>query len=145
VGRGRQAGQILVMLPFIASMLLLVLAAGIVLGRIAMANADIQRAADAAALAAAANIDVPVWRDQGRLAYTASAYSAAQSQASANASYLRAQGIPVSVTQLWLDPGRQRAYVSVSADIQSLLPSFLPYSGSTARTGVAQTRMERGP
>jgi Flp pilus assembly protein TadG len=133
-----------VLLPFIASMLLLVLAAGIVLGRIAMANADIQRAADAAALAAAANVDVPLWRDQGRLAYSASAYQAAQAQASANASYLRAQGIPVAVSQLWLDPGGQRAYVSVSADIQSLLPSFLPYS-STARTGVAQTRMERGP
>ena len=71
--------------------------------------------------------------------------SSPRKQASANASYLRAQGILVSVTQLWLDPGRQRAYVSVSADVQSLLPSFLPYSGSTARAGVAQTRMERGP
>ena len=143
--RVKPAGQILVMLPFIASMLLLVLAAGIVLGRIAMANADIQRAADAAALAAAANVDVPLWRDQRRLAYSASAYQVAQAQASANASYLRAQGIPVVVTQLWLEPGGQRAYVSVSADIQSLLPSFLPYSGSMARMGVAQTRMERGP
>jgi len=101
--------------------------------------------ADAAALAAAARLDVVTFRETGQMVFLPDASANAQYYASSNAGFLAKQGIGVGVTQIWIDSGSRVVFVTVSANLSSLLPGFLEHRGSYSVTGYAQARMQGNP
>lgn len=144
-GKYSEAGQ---MIPFFIFMILalgLMTAVGLLIGRIVYARGEVGKAADAAALAAAARLDVITYRETGVMIFLPDASAAAQEYASRNASFLSKHGIRVSVTRLWIDSSSQMTFVTVSANLVSLLPGFLQHQGSYSVTGYAKARMQGGP
>jgi hypothetical protein len=103
------------------------------------------KAADAAALSAAARLDVVTYRESGLLIFLPDAAATAQDYASRNAAFLALHGIGVTVTQIWIDSGSQVVFVTVAADLSSLLPGFLQRRGSYSVTGYARARMQSNP
>jgi uncharacterized membrane protein len=138
-------GQIITFFLFTIMALGLMTAVGLQIGRIVYARGEVGKAADAAALAAAARLDVVVYRETGQMVFLPDAASTAQVFASRNAGFLAKQGIGVGVTRIWIDPGLQVVYVTVSANLSSLLPGFLEHRGSYSVTGYAQARMQGNP
>lgn len=135
-------GQILAFFIFVILALGLITAVGLEVGRIVYARAEVGKAADAAALAAAARVDLALYRETGQVAFLPDASAAAQQYASLNADFLEGRGIGVSVTQIWIDPGSMVTYVTVSADLSSLLPGFLAWNGRYSVTGFARAKIQ---
>ncbi len=140
-----ESGQIIPFFIFIIMSLGLMMAVGSQIGRIVYARGEVGKAADAAALAAAARLDVITYRETGQLVFLPDASATAQDYASRNAGFLASHGIAVTVTQIWIDPGSQVVFVTVAADLSSLLPGFLQYRGSYSVTGNARARMQTNP
>ncbi len=143
--RKPESGQIMPFFIFIIMALGLMTAVGLQIGRIVYARGEVGKAADAAALAAAARLDVVTYRETGQMVFLPDAASTAQDYASRNAGFLSSRGIGVSVNQIWIDAGSQVVFVSVSADLSSLLPGFLEHRGAYTVTGFARTRMQGNP
>lgn len=142
--REPESGQIMPFFIFIIMALGLMTAVGLQIGRIVYSRGEVGKAADAAALAAAARLDV-VTRETGQMVFLPDAASTAQDYASRNAGFLASRGIGVSVNQIWIDAGSQVVYVSVSADLSSLLPGFLEHRGVYTVSGFARARMQGNP
>lgn len=145
MGRKTTRGQIMPFFIFTILALGLMTAVGLQIGRIVYARGEVGKAADAAALAAAARLDLVTYRETGRMVFLPDASATAQDYASRNASFLSARGIGVSVSQIWIDAGARVVYVTVSADLSSLLPGFLEHRGQYSVTGYAQARMQGAP
>ncbi len=143
--RKPESGQIIPFFIFIIMALGLMTAVSLQIGRIVYARGEVGKAADAAALAAAARVDVITYRETGSLVFLPDAAATAQDYASRNASFLASRGIGVTVNQIWLDAGSQTVFVSVSADLASLLPGFLEHRGVYTVTGFARARMQGTP
>ncbi len=84
--KATQRGQTTVFFTLILTGLLLLTAIGIEIGRIVYARGEVGKAADAAALAAAARIDVPLYRDTGQVAFLPDVHATAQEVAGLNSS-----------------------------------------------------------
>jgi hypothetical protein len=140
----RQRGQTTVFFALILTGLLLLTAVGIEVGRIVYARGEVGKAADAAALAAAARIDVALYRETGEIEFLPDVYGTAQSYASMNSAFLRSRHIGVAVTGITVNTGQQVVYVTVSADLSSLIPGILPFRGEYDVTGYAEVRVD-GP
>jgi hypothetical protein len=140
-----ESGQIITFFMFTIMALGLMTAVGLQIGRIVYARGEVGKAADAAALAAAARLDVVIFRETGQMIFLPDAASTAQTFASSNAGFLAKQGIGVGVTQIWIDSGSRVVFVTVSANLSSLLPGFLEHRGSYSDTGYAQARMQGNP
>jgi hypothetical protein len=138
-------GQIMPFFIFTILALGLMTAVGLQVGRIVYARGEVGKAADSAALAAAARLDLVTYRETGRMVFLPDASATAQDYASRNASFLSARGIGVAVSQIWIDTGARVVYVTVSADLSSLLPGFLEHRGQYSATGYAQARMQGTP
>jgi len=87
---------------------------------------EVQKAADAAALAGVREVDVALWRDEGEFGFLPSAYGLAQQYASENAAYLGQYGIAVTVTGIWIDQGMQVVGARCQADVSRLFPAWVP-------------------
>ena len=140
-----ESGQIIPFFIFIIMALGLMTAVGLQIGRIVYARGEVGKAADAAALSAAARLDVVTYRESGQLIFLPDATATAQDYASRNAAFLASHGIAVKVTQIWIDSGSQVVFVTVAADLSSLLPGFLQHRGSYSVTGYARARMQSNP
>jgi|NGEPerStandDraft_6_1074524.scaffolds.fasta_scaffold54207_2 Flp pilus assembly protein TadG len=138
----KQAGQTTVFFTLILTGLLILTAVAIEVGRIVYALGEVGKAADAAALAAAARINVSEYRETGQVVFLPDVYSNAQEVASMNASYLTKRSIPVAVTGISIDQSTQMVRVSVTADLSSLIPGILPFHGQYTVTGYARARMD---
>ena len=138
----KQAGQTTVFFTLVLTGLLILTAVAIEVGRIVYARGEVGKAADAAALAAAARINVPEYRETGQVVFLPDVYSNAQDVASMNASYLTKRSIPVAVTGIAIDQITQIVRVSVTADLSSLIPGILPFNGQYTVTGYARARMD---
>jgi Flp pilus assembly protein TadG len=139
----KQAGQTTVFFALILTGLIIMTAVAIEIGRIVYARGEVGKAADAAALAAASRINVPLYRQTGQVVFLPDVYSHAQEVASANSSYLAKRSIPVVVTGISIDESAQVVRVSVTADLSSLMPSALPFSGQYTVSGYAQSRLDK--
>ena len=95
-------------------------------GRYARAVSEVQKAADAAALAGVREVDIVLWREEGEFGFLPSAYGLAQEYANRNASYLGQYGIGVSVTGIWIDRELQVVGARCRADVSRLFPAFVP-------------------
>ncbi|MDD5367551.1 MAG: pilus assembly protein TadG-related protein [Anaerolineaceae bacterium] len=111
---------------FFGFVMIPIMALGIELGRYFYARAEIAKAADAAALAAAAEINQRVFENSGDLTATSSTWANAQSFASMNNNYLAQYGVNAVVTGINLDAGKHTVMVQVSANLDRLFPSLVP-------------------
>lgn len=136
-----ERGQTAVFFVLVLTGLLVLTAVAVEIGRIVYARGEVGKAADAAALAGAARLDVPFYRETGGLRFLPDTWSTAQWYASHNSSFLSRRNIPVTVTGIQIDPATQRVSVTVSADLSSLMPGVLPFDGRYAVTGIAQARI----
>jgi Flp pilus assembly protein TadG len=108
-------------------------------GRYLYARQEIGKAADAAAVAAAVEINWRAFREGGELHPTNATYSVAQHYADMNNNYLEKLNIHPSVTGIQVSDGDDTVYVAVSADLSALFPSIVPQVMMT-ETGTAQVR-----
>jgi len=140
--RRKERGQTTVFFTLILTGLILLTAVAVEVGRIVYARGEVGKAADAAALAAAARIDIPQYRQSGQLIFLPDVYSNAQQVASMNSTYLANRSIPVTVTDIAIDESTQMVRVSVTANLSSLIPAALPFSGQYTVTGYAEAKMD---
>jgi len=140
--RDRERGQSTIFFALILTGLLLLTAVGIEIGRIVYARGEVGKAADAAALAAAARIDVVHYRETGEIRFLPDVVATAQTYASMNSAFLRRRHIAVTVTGISVDPTTRVVSVSVSADLSSLMPAILPFQGIYQITGTAEARID---
>jgi len=103
-----------------------IMALGIELGRYYYARAEIDKAADAAALAAAAEISQRVFEETGDLQPTSRTWVNAQIFASMNNGYLAQYGVHAVVTGIAVDVGEDTVMVQISANLDRLFPSVVP-------------------
>ena len=111
---------------FFGFVMIPIMALGIELGRYFYARAEIAKAADAAALAAAAEISQRVFEASGNLSPTSQTWANAQAFASMNNGYLMQFGINPVVTGVNVDAGKHIIQVQVSATLDRLFPSVVP-------------------
>jgi Flp pilus assembly protein TadG len=137
----RESGQTTIFFTLILTGLLLLTAVGIEIGRIVYARGELGKAADAAALAAVAQVDLSYYRETGQVRFLPNVYVMAQNFASRNSTYLQSRHIAVTVTDIFVDPDQQTVFVTVSADLSSLLPKILAFNGMYAVTGYAEVRL----
>ena len=84
------------------------------------------KVADAATLAAAAEISQRVFEESGDLQPTSKTWANAQAFASMNNSYLAQYGVNAVVTEISLDANADTILVQVSANLDRLFPSVVP-------------------
>jgi Flp pilus assembly protein TadG len=111
---------------FFGIILIPIMALSIELGRYFYARAEIAKAADAAALAAAAEINQRVFQETGDLQPTSQTWANAQEFASMNNGFLSRYGVNAVVTGISVDAGDDTVLVRVSANLDRLFPSTVP-------------------
>ncbi len=124
---------------FFAFVLVPIMAVSIELGRYFYARAEVAKAADAAALAAAAEINQRVFEEEGDLTPTSQTWANAQEFASLNNSYLAKYGVHAVVTGISVNAEDDTVLVQVSANLDRLFPSVVP-DASVTESGSAQIR-----
>jgi hypothetical protein len=122
---------------FLGLVLVPVMALSIELGRYFYAWAEIAKAADAAALAAAAEKYWRVFAESGNLIPTSQTWENAQKYVNLNDGYLEDLGIHAFVTRIWIAGSTVQIHVSV--DLAKLYPSILS-DIVTSETGQAAIR-----
>ena len=111
---------------FFGIILIPIMALSIELGRYFYARAEVAKAADAAALAAAAEISQQVFEETGDLQPTSETWANAQEFASMNNGYLSRYGVNAVVTGISVDATDDTVLVQVSANLDRLFPSVVP-------------------
>ncbi len=111
---------------FFGFILIPILALSIELGRYFYARAEVAKSADAAALAAAAEINQRVFEETGDLQPTSRTWANAQAFASMNNNFLKRYGVDAVVTGIAVDAGKDTVLVQVSANLERLFPSVVP-------------------
>jgi Flp pilus assembly protein TadG len=124
---------------FFGFILIPILALSIELGRYFYARAEIAKAADAAALAAAAEIRQRVFEETGDLQPTSKTWANAQAFANMNNGYLAQYGVNAVVTGITVDAGEDTVLVQVSANLERLFPNVVP-SVTVMEGGYAEIR-----
>ena len=124
---------------FIGLVMIPALALAIELGRYFYAISEVAKAADAAAVAASAEINQKVFQDTGSLIPTSLTWGNAQSYVTSNTTGLSAKGVHAFVTNIQVNGGDNTVRVDVSADLSILFPSVVPKVLVT-QTGVAKLR-----
>ena len=137
-----ERGQMTVFFILILTGLLLLTAVGIEIGRIVYARGEVGKAADAAALAAAARIDVVHYRETGEIRFLPDVYATAQGYASLNSAFLQRRHIGVAVTGITVNSATRVVSVTVSADLSSLMPGILQFQGVYSVRGIAEARIQ---
>lgn len=121
---------------------LMILAMG--LGRYAFAAAEVQEAADLAALAAVRDVNVRHFEQTGQITFSGMVYPRAAYYANSCTRYLADRRITVRVDAIVPNDAARTVTVRVSADVSSLFPDFLPPVVIT-RQGTAQVRLVARP
>jgi Flp pilus assembly protein TadG len=124
---------------FIGFVLIPSLAMTIELGRYFYAISEIAKAADAAAVAASAEINQRTFRDRSSLVPTGKTWSNAQLYVTQNTAGLASKGVHPYVTGIQSSGEENMVRVDVSANISILFPSVVP-NVTVTQTGVAILR-----
>lgn len=103
-----------------------IMALSIELGRYFYTRAEVAKAADAAALAAAAEINQHLFEYTGDLAPTSRTWANAQAFASMNNAFLKRYGVDAVVTGIAVGAGKNTVLVQVSANLERIFPSVVP-------------------
>jgi hypothetical protein len=124
---------------FIGVVVLPLFALGFDVGRYLYARQEIGKAADAAAVAAAAEINQRTFVAKGELHPTSATYAWAQHYANMNNDYLGGLKIYPHITSIRINDAQDTVYVGVGVDISSLFPSIVP-EVIVEETGTGQVR-----
>jgi Flp pilus assembly protein TadG len=124
---------------FIGFVMIPSLALAIELGRYFYARSEVAKAADAAAVAASAEINQRTFRDSGSLVPSSKTWSNAQTYVSQNTAGLSAKGVHAFVTGIQVSGGDNTVRVNVSANLSILFPSVVP-DLTVSETGIAKLR-----
>ena len=124
---------------FIGVVVLPLFALGFDVGRYLYARQEIGKAADAAAVAAAAEINQRSFVANGSLHPTQATYAWAQHYANMNNDYLGGLKIYPRITSIQINDAQNTVYVGVGADISALFPSIVP-EVIVEETGTGQVR-----
>jgi len=108
--------------------------------RLMYVRGELQKAADAAAEAAARQVDIAHYRQTGETLLRPEAVQEACYVAYLNTRYLRARGYNPWVTHILVDQGSRTVRVGLAARMHILIPSITPPVTVHAE-GVAQARM----
>ena len=138
----KQPGQMSIFFALLLVALVAFLLIAVEVGRVVYARGEVGKAADAAALAAASRLNIPLYRETGQVVFLPDVYETAQYFASLNSATLASRGIPVIVTGVYIDEASQTVAVSVSADLSALLPAVLNYHRQYTVTGYAKGRLD---
>ena len=111
---------------FFGIIMIPIMAISIELGRYFYARAEVAKAADAAALGAAAEISQQVFEETGDLQPTSKTWANAQEFANMNNGYLSKYGLSALVTGISVDSDTDTVLVHVSANLDRLFPSVVP-------------------
>lgn len=96
------------------------------IGRYLYAKGEVGKAADAAAVGAAMEINWQAFANNGEVQLTGSTYSMAQHYANTNNDYLARQKIWPRVRRIQMDSANRTVYVSVEADLSVMFPKYIP-------------------
>ncbi len=102
------------------------MAFGIELGRYFYARVEVAKDADAATLAATAEIDQRTFEASGNLTPTSQTWANAQAFANMNNGYLAQNGISAVVTGIRVDIGKETVLVQVSASLHRWFRCVVP-------------------
>jgi uncharacterized membrane protein len=116
------------------------LAFSIEVGRYARAAGEVQKGADAGAIAAAYYLDEEWFQQTGQFRFHEKAYGVAMTYANADAGYLGQYGISIHVAGMSVDDATRMVTVRCAADVSLLFPSWMPQV-VIQREGVAEARM----
>ncbi|GAP13222.1 putative Flp pilus-assembly TadE/G-like [Longilinea arvoryzae] len=125
---------------FIGFVMMPALAMAIELGRYFYAISEVAKAADAAAVAAAAEINQRTFRDSGALVPNDKTWANAQNYISQNTAGLSAKGVQAYVAGIEVTGGENMVRVRVSADLSIMFPSVVPRVVVT-ETGIAKLKV----
>ena len=109
-------------------------------GRLFYARGEIQKAADAAALAAAREVDVPHYMLTGEVLLHQGAVGFATHYTERNTTYLPGTGISPRITRIVVNNTTRTVYVQMEADVSPLFPDYLRVKPFSA-WGEAQVRV----
>lgn len=124
---------------FIGFVLVPALAMAIELGRYFYAISEVAKAADAAAVAASAEINQRTFQESGALVPTGKTWENAQSYVTQNTTGLAAKGVHTYVTGIQVSGSDNMVRVNVSANLSILFPSVVP-NVTVTQTGIAKLR-----
>jgi putative Flp pilus-assembly TadE/G-like protein len=141
--QNRRGYSTLFWIGFLMFCLIPLVALAVNLGRFFYARAEMYKVADAAALAAAQEVDIPLYRQTGQIVLLPSAYGKAAEYANLNAGYLHSRRIYPFITNITVDQARHAVSVSMAASADELVPLIgnLTLRGS----GEAQVRGLHNP
>jgi uncharacterized membrane protein len=94
-------------------------------GLLFYARGEVQKAADAAALAAVQEVSVPHYRSTRELMLNTDALAYASKYALRNSRYLLDAGITPHVTRITVNNENKTVYVQMQADVSALFPEFI--------------------
>ncbi len=120
--RDRRGYSTLLWVGFLTFLLVPLTALTVNLGRFYYARAEMYKAADAAALAAAQEVDVEHYRATGEIVLLPSAFGVAGQYAALNSGYLAGRRIYPQVTGITVDQGRRTVFVQLAASADELVP-----------------------
>ncbi|MGC8946384.1 MAG: pilus assembly protein TadG-related protein [Anaerolineae bacterium] len=140
LSQDRQGYSLTLWTSFFTFLLIPILWLAIGIGRYAVAAAEVQEAADLAALAAVRDVDIRTFESSGVIRFGSVAYARATHYANQNTNYLDSQGIRVRVVSIVADNATRTVRVQCAADISPLFPRILG-DIVVQRVGVAEVRM----
>ncbi len=139
--RDRRGYSVSLWTAFFTFLMLPILSMAIGIGRYAVAAAEVQEGADLAALAAARDILVRLYENEGYVQFADQVpYWRAEHYANLNTYYLAQHGIHVDVESITIDEAHDTITVRVSANLDPLFPQVFP-DIIVVREGEAQVRM----
>ena len=110
-------------------------------GRLFYARGELQKASDAAALAAVREVDIVRYMETKDVILRSSAPAYARGYALVNSDHLRQKGITPSITNIVVDNTRKTVLVRLQADLSTLFPEFI-HLPPTSVWGEAQVRLQ---
>jgi hypothetical protein len=96
------------------------------IGRYLYAKGEVGKAADAAAVGAAMEVNWRAFQESGDIQPTGATYAMAQHYANRNNDYLARQEIWPRVRSIRVNAANNTVYVSVEADLSVMFPSIVP-------------------
>ena len=128
---------------FFAFVLVPLIVLGMGVARWAIATAEVQAAADLAALAAARDVAVRIYETEGHVQFADQVpYWTAERYANLNTDYLDRYDIQVHVVGIYVDELNDTVTVRVATDLSPLFTEFgLPLDRVIEREGEAEARM----
>ena len=139
----RKAYSTLFWIGFLTFCIVPMLALALNLGRFFYARAEMYKCADAAALAAAQEVDVPLYLLTGEALLKPSAFELASNYGGMNSDYLAHYKIYPRISNLSVDMGRRLVVVDMAATTSELVPLIGPIT--LYGHGEAEARLSLNP